>query len=218
MIVRRFASLVIALTALSVSPAKAQLFWLPPEFVAGPLSGYEPGMGVPLPGANAAEQNAAIMWGMRSGLNVAALQCGFEPTLRTLENYNAMISNHAEELAAAFNTLGAYFKRTSKSVAAGQKALDTFGTRTYSGYSTVSAQKGFCTAAGKIGRRGLFAKRGQFLAFAQNNLRELRSSLILAGEQQFRYARASQEVHVPRFDAGCWKRDTYIASCGWDQL
>jgi hypothetical protein len=218
MIVRRFASLFLMLAALAVSPAKAQLFWLPPEFSGAPLLSYEPGMGVPLPGATTNEQNAAIMWGMRSGLNVAALQCGFEPTLRTLENYNAMISNHGTELAAAFATLGAYFKRTSKTAAAGQKALDTFGTRTYSGYSTVSAQKGFCTAAGKVGRSSLFAKRGQFLKFAQTYLRELRNSLILAGEQQFRFARAYQGVHVPRFDAGCWKRDTYIASCGWDQL
>src|SRR3546814_21065606 len=70
---------------------------------------------------------------MRAGLNVAALQCQFEPTLLTLSNYNAMIAHHDDELANAFSTLTSYFKRVEGK--RGQNALDQYGTRIYLGYS-----------------------------------------------------------------------------------
>ena len=88
------------LLIISAAPAHAQIFWQPPDSSGLPLVGYEPGMGPPLPGATPAEQNAAIIWNMRSGLNAAALQCGFSPTLHTLTNYNTTIYNHRAELAA----------------------------------------------------------------------------------------------------------------------
>jgi hypothetical protein len=208
----RYASAAMALTL--TLPAQAQLFWKSPDFSGLPLAGYEPGMGVPLPGATTAEQRAAIIWNMRSGLNVAALQCGFEPTLRTLENYNALLGNHNAELASAFSALEGYFKRTSKTVKAGQNALDTFGTRTYSGYSTVRAQLGFCQMAGKVGRIALFTPKGQFATFANEHLREMRNALIAQGEQQFRGVRLNTRFYLPRLDERCWKNRDYIRACG----
>ena len=197
-------------------PATAQVFWQPPDFTGAPLTGYEPGMGVPLPDATMAEQNAAIIWNMRSGLNVAALQCNFDPTLRTLPNYNALLGDHKAELDAAFATLTNYFKRTSGTMQAGQKALDTYGTKTYSGFSTVGAQLGFCTAAAQVGRVALFTPKGKFLTFAQENLRQLRNSLKTQGEQQFRYKPSAALVPLlPSFAENCWKRDRYNASCGY---
>jgi hypothetical protein len=195
-------------------PAQAQLFWKSPDFSGLPLAGYEPGMGVPLPGATPAEQRAAIIWNMRSGLNVAALQCGFEPTLRSLENYNALLGDHSAELNAAFSALSGYFKRTNKTVKGGQNALDTFGTRTYSGYSTVRAQLGFCQTAGRLGRIALFTPKGQFATFATEHLRELRNALIAQGEQQFRAVRPSFRIFLPRLDERCWKKKDYIRTCG----
>jgi hypothetical protein len=211
---QRIGVLVLTLACAIAVPARAQLFWLPPNFSGLPLTGYEPGMGTPMPDATAAEQNAAIIWNMRSGLNVAALQCGFDPTLRTEQNYNALLTNHTVEFAGAFATLTNYFKRKSKTAALGQKALDQYGTKTYSGFSTVAAQKGFCTAAAKIGRIGLFTPRGQFLTMAKEHLRELRNSLILQGEQQFRIGPPYRLTRIPRFDESCWKRDRYNTSCG----
>ncbi len=175
-------------------------------------------MGVPLPGATPAEENAAIIWGMRSGLNVAALQCGFEPTLRTLENYNALLNDHKDEMAKAFNTLTAYFKRTNKTPKAGQNALDTFGTRTYSGYSTVKAQLNFCSASGRVGRIGLFTPKGKFGTFAAEHLRELRNALVAKGDQQFRIPRPYFRVGLPRTSESCWKKKGYLASCGLEYV
>lgn len=198
----------------AVTPARAQIFWQPPNFSGPPLAGYEPGMGVPLPNATPAEQKAAIVWNMRSGLNVAALQCGFDPTLRTLQNYNALLNDHNLELGAAFKTLDAYFKRTNKTKQAAQKALDTFGTKTYSGFSTVRAQFGFCTAAARVGRIALFTPKGRFVTMAEEHLRELRNSLTAQGEQQFRFAQPYNLARVPSLDERCWKKDRYNKKCG----
>lgn len=206
-------SAVIAACAFASSPSLAQNFWLPPTYTGAPLVGYEDGMGVPLPGATAAEQRAAVIWNVRSGLNVAALQCGFDPTLRTAENYNTILGEHTAELTTAFNALTGYFKRTSKTPALGQKALDTFGTKTYSSFSTVKAQMVYCHAAARVGRIGVFAPRGQFGAFALEHLRTMRNALVAQGEQQFRMPRPLRVV-LPRMDEACWKKDAYLRSCG----
>ena len=41
------------------------------------------------PAPRPAEYRAHLLWNLRSGLNVAALQCQFSPYLRTVDNYNA---------------------------------------------------------------------------------------------------------------------------------
>ena len=198
------------------APAQAHGYWVPPNFSGLPISGYEPGMGVPLPNATPAEQSAAIIWNLRAGLNVAALQCAFEPTLRTMQNYNAILTDHNAELATSFKTLTGYFKRVSKTPAAGQKALDSFGTKTYSGFSTVRAQVGFCYAASRIGRIGLFTPKGRFITFAQEHLRELRNSLTPQGEQQFRIRMPYRLASTPNFaQESCWKKNKYLAHCGF---
>jgi hypothetical protein len=153
---------------------------------------------------------------MRSGLNLAALQCQFEPLLRTPENYNTMLSDHNAELAAAYATLGAYFKRTSKSVKAGQDALDRFGTRTISGFSSVRGQLGFCETAGRVGRAALFVPRGGFTDFSMKRLREMRNALKPAGEQQFNAYVPRSALRIPSFEPQCWdKKGRYNGKCGW---
>ncbi len=200
--------------ALAAAPASAQFYWKPADVSGPPMAGYEAGAGVPLPGATPVEQKAAIIWNVRSALNVAALQCGFEPTLRTLENYNAILTNHSAELAASFNTLSAYFKRVNKTPALGQKALDSFGTKTYSGFSTVQSQLEFCATAGRVGRIALFTPRGRFVTLAEEHLRELRNALQRSGEQQFRFAAPNLKLPTPNFDAKCWKKNKYNPACG----
>jgi hypothetical protein len=71
----------------------------------------DPLVGLPIPGATPAEHRANLLWNMRAGLNVAALQCQFSPYLRAVDNYNGILAHHSEELASAYTTLNAYFKR-----------------------------------------------------------------------------------------------------------
>ncbi len=188
-------------------PASAQFFFQSHDMTAPPIEGDEPGQ-LALPGATPAEVRANLVWNLRSALNVAALQCQFEPTLLNVENYNVMINNHKDELKVAFDTLVKYFNRTNKTPKAGQAALDRFGTRTYSSFTTVGAQYGFCQTAAQIGTNAAYAKRGELYKVAINDMGTLRNSLTPWGEQRFaRRPRIETRVSVPRFDAMCWGKN-----------
>jgi hypothetical protein len=200
----------------SSSPASAQFFLKSYDFRGGPVTGLEPELGMPLPGATPAEVRAALTWNLRSALNVAALQCDFAPMLLTVDHYNSMIKDHGAELKSAFDTLNGYFVRTAKTKAAGQNAFDRFGTRTYSAFATVQAQFGFCQTASKIGNEAIFAPRGQLGNVAVNYMREMRNSLVPYGEQQFpRAFYARTYLFIPDFQPDCWKRGRYdVRNCG----
>lgn len=208
--VRIVAGVLFATGLFAGSPASAQFFLKSYDFRGGPVIGTEPELGMPLPGATPAEVRAGLVWNLRAALNVAALQCDFEPMLMTANNYNAMLHDHEGELKKAFDTLNGYFVRTAKTKAAGQTAFDRFGTRTYSAFATVSAQYGFCQTSARIGREAIFAKRGELGDVAVNYMREMRNSLIPYGEQQFPQAfYARTFLLLPNFDTSCWKRSTY---------
>ncbi|QHL89576.1 hypothetical protein GVO57_00450 [Sphingomonas changnyeongensis] len=175
--------------AAPLAPVSANFFWKQPDFSGPPVRGDEPGVSAaPLPGATPAELRAMVVWNLRSALNVAALQCQFDPTLLTRNQYNHMLDNHKAELAAAYQTLSGYFTRRHKK--AGASHLDAYGTRTYSSFSAVGLpQFNFCATAARIGREALFARRGQLHLVAEQRLTTLRNSLTRRlAEQQFTYA------------------------------
>lgn len=190
------------------APAGAQFYFKSRDMAGERVRGDEPGIGQPMPDATPAELRAALVWNMRAALNVAALQCQFEPTLLTVDQYNSILRDHNAELKSSFDTVGKYFARVNKTKAAGQAALDQFGTRTYSSFTAVAGQLGFCRTAHSIGRDAIFAKRGTFGDLAEERMRELRNSLEPSGEQQFqRYLpRETAMQPTPRLDAICWNK------------
>jgi hypothetical protein len=205
----------------SAAPASAQFFIKAADLKGAPVTGAEPGMtGPALPGATEAELRAALVWNLRAALNVAALQCQFEPTLLTVNNYNAVLSDHAGELKTSYAALEKYFTRSNaNNKRAGLTELDKFGTRVYSGFSTVSGQLSFCSTAASIGHEALFRSRGKLGDLAQERMRELRSSLAAWGEQAFprSYNRAPppHPVTPPFGNELCWKNADYIVNkCG----
>ncbi|MCE7795507.1 hypothetical protein LWE61_02930 [Sphingobium sufflavum] len=212
-------SALIAGAVLAVAqPAGAQLFWQPADLSTPPVTGAEPTSGINLPGATPAELRAGLLWHLRASLNVAALQCDFEPTLLTVSNYNAMLAHHDAELGNAFKVLGDYFKRTH-GAGPGQKQFDQYGTRTYSSYSTVQAQTSFCQVAGKIGREAIFAPRGSLYIVAQNRLGELRNSLVAQVERVYGNPGYGFVASVPPLDKKCWKKGVLVAKCAatWEK-
>ena len=214
-IVRIMASAALATSLFAATPASAQFFLKSYDFKGGPVTGAEPELGMSLPGATPDELRAGLVWNLRAALNVAALQCDFEPSLLTVNNYNSMIKDHKDELAKALTVLNNYFIRVAATKAAGQTAFDRFGTRTYSAFATVSAQYGFCQTASRVGRQALFAPRGQLTNVAVNYMREMRNSLIPYGEQQFPRAFSRDYLLLPSFDPKCWKKGKYqAAKCG----
>lgn len=212
---KRIVAAAIGAALLVPAPASAQFFYQPPTLERGTVIGTEPG--IALPGATPVETEAALVWNLRAALNVAALQCGFAPTLLTETNYNAMLRDHDVELKRSFDTLGKYFVRVNKSKPKGQNALDQYGTRIYSGYSTVAGQYTFCMTANSVGRDAIFAPRGGLADVSRARLRELRASLLPGGEQRFPgfVMRTWTMPYLPNPSGRCWKSNTYQDSkCG----
>jgi hypothetical protein len=206
----------IAAATLAASPASAQFFMKSHDFSGAPVRGDEPGIGLDLPDATEAELTAGLVWNLRAALNIAALQCQFEPTLLTVPQYNAMMLDHAGELKTTYATLTKYFARKNKAPRAAQNALDQFGTRIYGGFSTTAAQFGFCQVASSIGRDAIFMPRGSLHLLAKQRMRELRNSLVPWGEQRFpRGIGFDRTVLLPRMDKKCWKKDEWnVKACG----
>jgi hypothetical protein len=204
----RFAfALMILAGAAAGTPASAQFFLQKPDLSGPPMKGDEPDLGYALPGATPAELRAGMLWSVRAALNVAALQCQFEPTLMSVENYNALLKDHKSELSKALDTLNKYFLRTNKSKASGINALDQFGTQIYSSYSVVSAQYIFCLTAGSIARDAVFTPRGHLEDMAAARIGELRRALTPFGEQRFPMRGPMEEVWMPRLDPQCWNKN-----------
>jgi hypothetical protein len=177
MIARAGRAALAALALLGAAAAPAQLLLYPPPYPTGPIDPADPMVGVPLPGATPAEARAGLIWNLRSGLNVAALQCQFSPYLRTVDNYNALLAHHSRELAAAYTVLEGYFRRIH-GPRNGPRRFDDYSTQTYNNFSTLQAQLGFCQTASRIGKDALARPQGQFGAVAQARMRELRGSLV----------------------------------------
>jgi len=201
-----------AMTA-AVTPAGAQLYFKAPDLSTAPVTGTEAGLELNLPGANPDELRAALTWHLRVAMNIAALQCDFEPSLLTVSNYNATLAHHKAELAAAFGTLGGYFQRTAGRGKPGDRALDHYNTKTYSSYSTVHAQRDFCNVMGKIGREAIFSDRGTLYQIAQKHLGEIRRALVPTGEQYFTNPAYDFKATLPLFTKKCWKKDRLNSGC-----
>lgn len=178
------AAAVVAAT-LAAAPAPAQLYLSPPDLRAAPIEPSDPLVGLPLPGATAAEYRANLLWNLRAGLNVAALQCQFSDYLRAVPNYNGLLAHHNVELAAAYTALNNYYKRTLG--AKGQKAFDDYSTITYNNWSAAQAQQIFCQTATNITKSALATPKGQLFPLAQARLRELRHALVPAYEPRPAY-------------------------------
>lgn len=135
---------------------------------------------VPLQGLSPREAEADLVWKLRAGLNVAALQCQFSPFLATVPVYNAFLRQHSDELAQSFRTMVQYFIRQN-GPRVGQRAFDTYATRANQSWATFDAKMTFCNTAALIGRRALAVPKGQFAEFAASEVPVLRQSLELSG-------------------------------------
>jgi hypothetical protein len=171
--------------------APAQLFLYEPGFQSGPIDPSDPIVGLPIPGATADEYRAHMLWNLRAGLNVAALQCQYSPYLRTVDNYNALLAHHSRELARAYQALEGYFRRVHGRT--GPRQFDDYSTQTYNNFSTLHAQQGFCQTAAKIAKEALTVRKGNLHQLAAARMRALRSSLVPAYDS---YAFQRQPVQL----------------------
>ena len=100
---RLAAAALAAITLVQAVPATASyLYWVKPSFAGEPVRGDEPGIGITIPKATPKELQAHLLWNMRAGLNVAALQCQFSPSLMTVRNYNDILRHHGVPVGALY--------------------------------------------------------------------------------------------------------------------
>ncbi|MFN7400546.1 MAG: hypothetical protein ACK5SX_16155 [Sandaracinobacter sp.] len=135
----------------------------------------------PLSGMTPKEARADGVWALRSGLNVAALQCQFSPFLATVPTYNALLRQHSDEMSEAFKTVTNYFVRTKGK--AGQRAFDSYATRSNQSWASYDGKVSFCQAAAIVGRKALSVPKGQLGEFAAAVLPLLRESVETKQEQ-----------------------------------
>ena len=192
---RTGACALVATLAAAAQPASAQLFLNELDFRRGPIESNDPLVGIPLPGATSAEYRASLLWNLRSGLNVAALQCQFSAYLRAVPNYNALLAHHAGELATAYSALQGYFRRVHG--AQGPRRFDDYSTQTYNNFSTLQAQMGFCQTATNITKEALSRPKGELHQIASSRMRELRNSLVPVVDRP----RTHDPFAIPRFAA-----------------
>lgn len=199
---------------LAAAPAPAQLYLSQPDLRAASIEPSDPLVGLPLPGATAAEYRANLLWNLRAGLNVAALQCQFSDYLRAVPNYNGLLAHHSVELAAAYTALNNYYKRTLG--AKGQKAFDDYSTITYNGWSAGQAQQIFCHTATNVTKTALATPKGQLLSVAQSRMRELRNALVPAYDPRPAYRPYLIRFRpVPPLSAACYnKKGVLRRACG----
>lgn len=202
----RLLGFVAAMGLAHIAPAgaSAYLFWQHPDFSGAPVKGDEPGITLPLPGATPREVEANLIWNMRAGLNVAALQCQFQPLLMTVYNYNDMLKSHGKEINDAYQIVNGYFKRTGGPK--WQTKFDQYTTRTYNSFSTLHGQLGFCDTAASIGREVIARPKGSLYLTAQNRMRELRNSLVPTRDGIFATRSYLAPRVLPRLAASCWDR------------
>ncbi|HEY0014241.1 MAG TPA: hypothetical protein VGB79_15465 [Allosphingosinicella sp.] len=191
------AALAALAAAAMAQPASAQIYLYEPDLRRGPIDAADPLVGIPLPGATAAESRASLIWNLRSGLNVAALQCQFSAYLRAVPNYNAFLAHHSTELATAYTVLSGYFRRVHGPVQ-GPRRFDDYSTQTYNNFSTLQAQMGFCQTATNITKEALALRKGELGQLAAARMRELRNSLVpVLDVPQTAMARAVLPTGVP---------------------
>ena len=195
--------------------ANAQIYLTQPDFRPGPIEGSDPLVGIPIPGATPAEYRSHLLWNLRAGLNVAALQCQFSTYLRAVPNYNGLLAHHSVELATAYTTLNNYFKRVHGAVR-GQKLFDDYSTATYNNFSTLQAQLGFCQTASAIAKTALATPKGELYLVAQRRMRELRNSLVAVREswQPTYNPAAIRLAPIAPLQADCWdKKNRLLQRC-----
>lgn len=107
------------------------------------------------PAASAGRSSAAILWQLRSGLNVAALACRQPEDAAIIAGYNRLLADHRDELATAYRTHSAEY--------AAPAAFDDAMTRLYNRFAAPAGQDALCDSA-RIVLEEANANPGQQLA------------------------------------------------------
>jgi hypothetical protein len=123
------------------------------------------------PAQTAEEKLAESVWKLRAALNVAALQCQFDPNLKAVSNYNDINKIHKSEIEKSRTTMeGRYRKLYGRG---GLGAFDRYNTKLWNGFSSVNHQVPFCNKASEVGKEVLGTPEGSLAILANNRVPEI---------------------------------------------
>jgi hypothetical protein len=121
----------------------------------------------------ATETKAEALWKMRAALNVAALQCQYDPALKVVDNYNQFVKRHSTELESARAAMEGNYRRRFGKAWAGQ--FDRYNTRNYNSFSATGVQVAYCNKMGEVGTKSLAMEPGTLTAYAVTTVPEIRA-------------------------------------------
>jgi hypothetical protein len=116
------------------------------------------------------------LWHLRSGLNVAALNCRGPNLPNIAPAYNRLLRKHSSTLALAADTEKARFRGKGGNW---QRGYDTHLTQVYNRFSNSRNRKAFCNVAAKVAARANAASPAELTRDASHALDELENGLSL---------------------------------------
>lgn len=154
-------------------PAMVYVAWkpIPPEW-ASPLLTYKPlgPDGVRL-SPNRGISSAQALWNLRSGYNVAALNCRDPKHAEILVNYRAFLKAHVKTLKATNSKVDAEFR--AKHGSGYVRHREKFMTEVYNHFAIPPVQPAFCNAALAMSKDVKLVKSVNLSAFATTALPSL---------------------------------------------
>jgi hypothetical protein len=117
------------------------------------------------------EKLAESVWKLRAALNVAALQCQFDPALKTIDNYNQVNKLHKAEIDSSRATLESFYHRQFGR--GGLNAFDKYNTKLWNSFSTVNYQRPFCQKTSEVGLEAVALPVGGLTVVANNRVPEI---------------------------------------------
>ncbi len=108
------------------------------------------------------------LWNVRSGLNVAALNCRSSQHVALADNYRTFLNRHKRQLSRTNRTLASqYRKEHGRSY---RNAQDAYMTRVYNYFALPPALPAFCNVAHQISQEAAQVPAGQLHTFAETAL------------------------------------------------
>lgn len=136
--------------ALPAPPSAPKAMVIPPRPL--PPTGAVERMTIPALGrdgqrltVNRGISSMQTLWNLRSGLNVAALNCQRAQHTALVDNYKVLLKRHSRELAKANTALAAEYRKAHG--ASYRSVQDTYMTRVYNYFALPPTLPQFCDAA-----------------------------------------------------------------------
>lgn len=143
---------------------------------------------------------AQAVWNLRSGYNVAALNCGEAEYLPILDGYKRFLKVYDKSLAKASKDIDRSFQSQHKGRAA-IVARETYQTQVYNFFSLPPVDTGFCKAAMELSSELQTIDPSQFEAYSYQGLARLEAPFkeFFAAYEQYR---ADLAAWQSRYGAG----------------